>query len=508
MAVIFFSNGTEYAIGGQSGRPFPKYSINSTSVPVNDGSQIGIKYNIQITGRIIIDGDAEYDDNGVLVNKGAKQNNFHAIILELQSKIESNDNHGKLEITPYGGLPNTLQYDSAKLLSVNIPEQSDESRGLAYTEYTFEFEAYNNTVYPYAIQSVDETIEVTENTDQFTSSGSWESDIYKTYTISHTISAVGIKKYNEGGIATDGDAWRQAELFVRSRLVTPNDLITGSISGSSDVDFNIRKMSGSINGITDLDNNYLYYNHLRVPNCDIAGGSYSITDTWLSSRSPAVVDMEVSSDLDESGITTVNLSGTIEGLNSQSSISNTIQKLSNAEALFNVIDNQAFTIANSAYEQYGDCSSSLQNILISRSIGRNKNSGIITFSYSYNDRPYPSELIIDGKPITTSLSININYESDNEDFIVNKIAIIPLIFNVDGPEIQDMRTRPERRRIIQIDAIMSKCFKNVKPTEYFKPILLRYKPGNVEDGYYVEAFNESFDEILGNYTVNVTWVFK
>jgi hypothetical protein len=508
MAVIFFSNGVEYAIGGQLGRPFPKYSVSAESTSADDGSQLGVRFAIEVTGQIIIDADAEFDDNGELSNKGAKQDRLHEIINELLEKIETEDSYGKLEIDPYNGMPTKLQYDSAKLTSISIPEQSDESRSLSYMEYTFSFEAYSNNVLPQTILSVNETVEVSENSDQFSTDGLWESDIYKTYTITHSLSAVGRKKYTENGIAIDGDAWRQAELFVRGRLIGPTDLVRGSITGGTDVSLDIQKMSGESDGVFDLStNNYIYYNHLRVPSCDITGGSYSITDTWIGSKHPASTDMEVSSELDESGITTVTLSGSIEGFNEGTAKSNTISKLSNAEVIFDIIDANAYAISNQAYFSNPECGNALQNVITGRSVGKNKNSGIITFSYSYSDKPYPSELIIEGVPITTSLSINTTYENEDEDFKVNTVAILPLIFKPDGPEIQDMGTTPERRRSVQIDAIMGKCFRAVKPTSYFKPIILRYRPGIVSEGHYVESFSESFDDMTGSYTINVTWVF-
>lgn len=510
MAVIFFSNGIEYAIGGQEGRPFPNYSISSESISASDGSQLGIKYSIEIIGQLILDTteDPEFDDDGVLLNKGVRQDRLHQLINELNSKIETQDSYGKLEITPYEGRPTTLQYDSAKLNSISIPEQSDESLGVVYTEYTFSFEAYNNNVFPYAIQSVDETIEVTENEDRFSSDGTWDSDVYKTYTITHTISAVGRKKYTENGIGQDGDAWRQAELFVRSKLFdNPGPALIPSVTGGSDVNLSPSNMSApSDTGVFDLlTNSYTYYNHIRVPSCDIAGGSYSITDTWVGSKHPATLEMEVSSELDESGITTVTLSGTIEGFNQNSSIDNTIAKLNNAETVFAIVDNNSFTIASDAYFAGNGCGGELQNVLTGRSIGRNKNSGIITFSYSYSNREYPSELLIDNKPITTSLTINTSYDNEDDDFKVQTVAIIPLIFKADGPEIQDMGTTPERRRSVQIDAIMEKCYKNQKPTDYFKPIIMRHKP--TVDKAYVETFSESFDQINGSYTMNITWVY-
>ena len=60
---------------------------------------------------------------------------------------------------------------------------------------------------------------------------------YKTYTLTHTVSGTGHKKFTSGGgggLDTDGDAWRQAVLWVKSRLVdNPLLAVSTNIVGST-----------------------------------------------------------------------------------------------------------------------------------------------------------------------------------------------------------------------------------------------------------------------------------
>ena len=47
---------------------------------------------------------------------------------------------GKLEIGAYGGLPNVITFTDARLLSVDLPEQSEENAGVQTLEYSFAFD--------------------------------------------------------------------------------------------------------------------------------------------------------------------------------------------------------------------------------------------------------------------------------------------------------------------------------------------------------------------------------
>lgn len=503
MAVIFHGTTNEYVIGGQDGRPFPSYSISAESQASSDGSQLGVKYTIRVTGKIAVEGTMEIDDDGNLLNKGSKQSNLHGIVLELLGQIVTDNNIGILEIVPYGGQPNPIVYKNAKLINIEIPEQPEESAGLVYTDYTFVFEAFDDDIFPFSLTSTEESWEITldESNLSYSPVPDWDSDLHKTYIVNHRVSAVGRKRYEEGDITSDGDAWKQAKLFVESRLGAPTDSFNSSHFGQSGTQFDPTMFGLDLNG-------YSYYNHVRVPTVDIGAGSYSITDTWTASVNPASVSMEVTSELDGSGITTVVLNGSVQGHNENDALDNIVEKLSNAESVFQYIDDNAFNIVSKAMENsLSECDGEVNNLIVSRSIGKNKNTGLITFTYNFNNSYFPSELMEGNKPVVTSFSVNVGYDNDDSDYKVNTIAIIPLIMSPDGPEIQDMKTTPERRRTIQIDAVMNRCNRLQKPLERFKPILNRYRPGTVSEKVYVESFVEDWNEVTGSYSISATWVY-
>ena len=62
--------------------------------------------------------------------------------MQLIRNIFPNQGTGKLEIQPYNGLDNIIIYKDARLLSVDLPEQQENSAGVQNFEYNFVFEAY------------------------------------------------------------------------------------------------------------------------------------------------------------------------------------------------------------------------------------------------------------------------------------------------------------------------------------------------------------------------------
>ena len=124
MAVIYTPSGkSPVTIGGTLATgPFPKYSISRSVSSIGDGGVINNVYNINIRGQVIIDSSID------LTVPGARQSNIHSkMIQKLQLSIDSNDNYGRLEIVPYGGQPNAFDFLDAKLVSVEIPEPSEDT---------------------------------------------------------------------------------------------------------------------------------------------------------------------------------------------------------------------------------------------------------------------------------------------------------------------------------------------------------------------------------------------
>lgn len=491
MAVIYTTiPGTQITIGGTASTgPFPKYSIERNLNRLGSGSPLGSTYSITITGKIITDSSAN------IAVTGEMQSNLHLkIINKLQLEVSAGLAVGRLEIVPYGGLPNSIEFADARLINVQVPEQDDDSNGLLYSDYTFTFEANEDisnaasSPYTYALQSAEETWELTPD-EEYAYDGDFTT-INRTYTITHTVSAVGRDKYGAGPTFTDS-AWSQAMGWVKSRLVnSPAAIILNDAVGNSNfTDFQVSLMGDSASVTSPNLGSMGFYSHVRTPNCDFNGGSYSVTESWKASANPAVVDMEVNLEKDDTGIVSLTLSGTITGLDNKKTTETTIDRIANAEAMLTVIDASAYGICLPYYDDGG----TLLNIVRSKSIGRNNGAGVITFSYSYND-----SIVAIENAISTSIQI-----SDDNEYRLNEIiAIIPIIGKPDGPVIQDMNTTNERKRSVQIDAVMDKAYRLTKPAAGVA-LALTYAPSNS----YLQSLVENWEPGTGNYSISVEWTY-
>ena len=134
--ILYTSNknaSTRLAIGGVSTLsagnkglvgPMPRYSINRENLSTGDGTYMGTKFTINVTGTACINST---DDNQDITIKGQRQSRVMGeAITSLQMLRDQfpNQGTGKLEISPYGGLPNIITFIDAKLISVDLPEQS------------------------------------------------------------------------------------------------------------------------------------------------------------------------------------------------------------------------------------------------------------------------------------------------------------------------------------------------------------------------------------------------
>lgn len=186
---------------------------------------------------------------------------------------------------------------------------------------------------------------------------------YKTWTLTHTVSATGLKKFSTGaGLDTDGEAWRQATKYVGSRLVDdPKNAIVTDIMNNSDIvtefgPFYMDKEGDSSNLKYNLSSDYKAYNHVRQVQNDQAAGSCSVTDTWVISElnQPVSHDIEISLEADpEAKGNTITVSGTIQGLSSNGIDTNTDDKYTNALSALSTVLGKAYDAANAVYTSSG-----------------------------------------------------------------------------------------------------------------------------------------------------------
>ena len=132
-------NSEQIIIGGQTGfGAFPKYSIQKDVTSItSDGGILNSKYSITISGKFVVDSSID------IMDVGARQSKYNAMLAERVNYLKnSKGSIGKLEISPYGGKPGKIIYNDARLININIPESSDESSSILYSDYSLTFEAY------------------------------------------------------------------------------------------------------------------------------------------------------------------------------------------------------------------------------------------------------------------------------------------------------------------------------------------------------------------------------
>jgi hypothetical protein len=495
MAVIYTPSGQNpVTIGGTAFTgPFPSYNIKRSVTPSQDGTVINNKYTISVRGSVIIPSSVD------ITESGARQSAVHAeIIKKLQIGIQNNHNYGRLEIVPYGGQPNALDFIDARLIDIDIPEPSDENAFNTLMEYSFTFEASidasnRDADILFLVDSIEESWSinlgqgVTTNPDNVSGT-----EFNKTYSITHTISATGRRRLDNSG-NFDKSSWYEAKKWVTSRLVdSPASSIIEDFFGGDEFTTFLPTSFSDISETTLINlNEYQFYNHLRIPQTGLTNGTYSVTETWDASPYPAVLTMEVGMEEDSNGIVTVNVNGSIDGYNVNGPQDRTIDKYDSAREYFAAIEPNIYNIANHYFSQ--DYQTPLRQYPKTKTIGRNVTSGIITFNYSFDDT---AELI------QHTISASVNISDDNELKNTQVVAIIPVIARRLGPIIQNMATTKESRRSVNFSCVMQRGFRDQKPEEA-RGFVLNFAP----DNSFLEEFNDEFDPISGAYQLTASWVY-
>lgn len=336
---------------------------------------------------------------------------------------------------------------------------------------------------------------------------------HKVYNVSHNLNAVGKPVYNTDGSYNGGAPWQQASGYVRSVL----GLGTGEIP------------VGIFSPLMSIGSGYAFANRKIQENVDELAGSYGITETFLAYHTgvapfPVLEEFNVSQDTSEESIQTVQVQGTIKGLDSlqNSNMSNRNNAFFNASGFYNIIQSHVYNRVLGVTQ-----SSWIHPIPLAQSISKNPNEGTVTYSFTYNDRP-PN--IISGSR-TEDISINDTYPGQN--FAVH---------NVIGqyrPVIQYLNSNTEYRRQLNIDIRMNRLtnnwgvnasggyWTNVQPTGIrnwlfqqkpsvisssgFKLIFDAANPANdsgvIQSKVFYTAPQESWNPKTGAYTYTIEWTY-
>lgn len=389
-----------------------------------------------------------------------------------------------------------------------------------------------------------------------------DNDIGASYRITHSISAVGKDHYAPipgGNEVVRLKAWESAKKFVQARLALnpadANDVIvngrinqftqgypnqTGVYAASTPFATTspLPNFMGKIGaGTLDLIDTYRGFNHARIENIDETAGTYSVTETWILAQGVAyeTYSTNIVSNKQNPFIL-VTIDGNIKGLSALPANSTVYggknptgqavppvltTKYESALNYYNKIsNNQQFGVGSLIYKRANNQTQVQLNAEpLSISLGTSKNTGEITYSLQFDNRP--TNII--SNTISENISIQDTYPGD-------VFAIIPVIGRPSGPILQYIGGRTEYRRDIAINLVMDYTkipYSNVN--NYNNRSMILAKPsvneptatelGNLlaslspanEPGvvkYFINPPSETWEPKVGSYNLNISFVYE
>ena len=580
MAILFTShdNGDTILFSGQSSLssvdsgvagPSPNYSINREDIKTSEGTYINSKYTINITGTAVL---ASYPaDMSERQNLSMAQEEAFIVL----NKLSVMYGNGRLDISPYGGQGNIISFYDAKITSLSTVEQGDENLGTQNIQFNVAFEAYreisdsNSEGDPDTtpadpseyLSSVEETWDLSPSSGQYTYKDrdlkkSKDTD-YKTYSLTHTMSAVGVKRFSSNKIdETQGHAWKQAYNWVLDRKASteessteelshefPNitkDLVGNKTDPAAEVsggDLSINNFNRSNDtDIFDLTD-YRVYNKVRSITSNISEGLYSVTDTYLMVYSPktgadyqkdilASYDIEVSIDEDSDGSSReATITGTITGFSSvDSETSHNYNAYDNAKSEFDkllmiyktdsapsgdqsYLDTFLGKCLQEAFDNYTAIGNrgTLNKKPSSHTESHDKVNGSISFTTSFND-----ETSIDGIISRTEVVNYTNYQNLNPNDETNaemKTHQPTVTYTINNsPTIYLTSSTDEKKASISIDIIYDLENRNAKPSPATGTVPITYDSDS--GAPQITSDTESWNPKTGSYnrTLEYTYV--
>ncbi len=318
-------------------------------------------------------------------------------------------------------------------------------------------------------------------------------------TITHDISAQGVHHYASG---YNQEGWKNAQTYVIDRLGIDNTHVVGS-------------------GVINLTSGNPY-NHMRTRVVDELGGTFSVSESWLIIDSgnaqiyPGLATEDFTANIRkslESDITSVNVEGTIIGLESRNYNDGTADrftissnKYDNAVAYWSGIQDRILPRAQSAVE--GVANRNLNIFASTQSIGHAPSQGSITYNYDYDDRP--------SNCITGALSENISITDNNPTDV---FASLTILGRQAGPILQSIDTFTQRTRTLNVEVVMppsTGCTYvflygsgSTNPREDVKDNIvcpMEQEITNSQSQVFVSADTENWNP-KGRYSRNMTWTF-
>ena len=460
--------------------PCPLVSITKQFQRTADGTLIGTYWEGTINGTIVAymgspDSDSVlWDQSGYPADESIDADSRLGSIFRKQEAIRelfSEDGHSLEFQSADGSQPLRC---NPRITGINF----NEGIWFNVCTYTISFQAdiiyINGQVY-----GEDDVSYLNDASDTWTidTQEDYETETDRTYVLNHTVSATGKKVYDENGDLLSGlVAWEWAREWVLPRLGFQSTYLNSS-------------------GVRDLPSYYTGYNHTRTENIDHLGGQYGVTETWTLASGAAIENFNLSTTKStQDGLTSVSIDGTIRGLeNRNSDMIVTTSKYANALNKYNSISGSILSRALTYSEI------NLNPVPISETISRDPFGGTINYSYSYDTRP--TRLFNNAKSETISIQ-------DSKDAQV--IAIIPIVGRAAGPILQNLYTKREKIRSINIELVVDLPSGTIVDRYNAKPDVTTVAEMVKPTGFYTYQTdnNETWDVTTGRYSFSRTWTYE
>ncbi len=318
------------------------------------------------------------------------------------------------------------------------------------------------------------------------------------YKLSHTVTALGRKRYEDDGSgAVLAEGWE-----VARDLILGTGLISG---GTSKLGFQAQFLAAA--GVLDLTS-HQPYNYVRSQQPDVAGGKFTVVETWFCMDPAETVTGETAGKAYEEvtvetrgsleGYTVVTVNGTITGLEERNSTTYALSTTRWVNANLRATAVLASpTVAQTLAETYSGVT--LNPTPASTTVSRNKVTGVVQFSTQFDTRPANSDAAF----LTETYTVTFENSCD----IVAEIGVVQ---RPTGPVLQPVGSKS--RSAVSVEASIT------KRVQYGQPLPTAPAPdmqalaiaaiGSTPSQLYVIADRPSWNDRQGRYSRNTTFLYE
>jgi len=463
--------------------PEPFVNISKSFDKSGSGEILGVRYGITLTGTLLHDRGSPNSSGafGADATESITSDNAYKSIQNKQkalSDLFSKKNEGG-ELHVQGPDASVTGFKCrCRIISVDFPSHAPGNPHISTYTITLEADqllgpASKNDeddwqrLEKWLVSSASENWSIAENEGGkvITMASGPVTKVEKTYTLTRNLSATGKGKFKITPVADgfkadnfstkydetdkEGEAWQQARGFVYEIIKYGNTFLNDeTYEGERD-----------LNGI-NIPADYDGFNYVRSETVDELGGTFSATESWIllpDGHNSVTETVETSiSQSQDTGILKVSINGSIQGMGTE----NTDSTLPGDEAADNIVDFEEkyekaklrltdiegtlYLTAQALLRDGADHASvTLNPSPISKTIGRNPYTGVITYSLEFDNRP---TFAIPGVKSET-ISINDTYPG----YVA---AVTQVIGRALGPVLQSVGTQTKWQRSLSISCVV------------------------------------------------------